>query len=103
MVQSSQDSPVNTIGTETTPYGVLSFPFTVDDKGCTVRFVDEQRYFHIAFTLPHYNALYSLLLACFMNRTNVRLEYIALLPTPAPEIPTFTVLSATASPAGMCM
>lgn len=63
------------ITTGKTEAGYLSFPFTVDAEGCTVRFGLEQTYYHLAATLPQYNALFSLLLACWVNQYKVSFTY----------------------------
>jgi hypothetical protein len=99
--QDSSEASVD-INVRTTDYETLSFPFTVDADGCTVRFGIEQRYYRLASTHSNYNALYSLLLACFANQNKVQFEYrLPLDGVPAPEVPTYSILSAKAMPAGM--
>jgi len=86
--------------TGTTEWQTLSFPFTVDAEGCTVRFGIEQKFYHLATTQPNYNAMYSLLLACWVNRKKVSLEYrLPISGIPTPEVSTFTVVSIRATPA----
>lgn len=82
---------------------ILSVPFIVTTEGCTVRFGIEQTYYHLAVTLPNYNALYSLLLACWLNQYRVRLTYRLPIrpphaPPPDPNDPiTLSIVSAEAT------
>jgi hypothetical protein len=102
--RSSQDSPAASVEnrTATTDYAPLSFPFTVDAEGCTVRFGIEQKSYQLASTHENYNALYSLLLACFANGNKVQLEYrLPIAGIPEPEFPIYSIISAKAMLAGM--
>lgn len=49
--------------------------FTVDDEGCTVQFGIEQQRYLLAATVPNYNAMFSTLLACWLDRHKVDLTY----------------------------
>ena len=58
----------------TTGFDYLGW-FTVSAEGCTVQFgIEQQRYF-LALTAPNYNALVSMLLACWIDRHKVSLRY----------------------------
>jgi hypothetical protein len=58
----------------TTDFEYLGW-FTVSAEGCTVQFgIDQQRYF-LALTAPNYNALFSMLLTCWVDRHKVSLRY----------------------------
>lgn len=63
-----------TPATNNTQFGFLG-GFTTNTEGCTVRFGIEQERYLLALTLPNYNALFSLLLACWLNRCKVSLTY----------------------------
>jgi hypothetical protein len=86
VVKPPQASP--TTGTTTTKPGVVAEAsttgstgldilgwFTVDDEGCTVRFGIEQQQYLLAATAPNYNAMFSTLLACWLDRRRVDLTY----------------------------
>lgn len=71
-------------GIEVTPHEVDSTPtsgfeylgwFTVDAAGCTVQFGIDQQQYTLAATSPNYNAMYSMLLACWLDRHKVSLTY----------------------------
>jgi hypothetical protein len=69
-------------------YGVLGF-FTVDTEGATVQFgIDQQEYFLDA-SAANYNALFAMLLACWLEQRSVNLTYAVarLSPTAAPDAP----------------
>lgn len=58
----------------TTDFEYLGW-FTVSAEGCTVQFgIEQQRYF-LALTAPNYNALFSMLLTCWVDRHKVSLRY----------------------------
>jgi hypothetical protein len=73
------------VPTDTTDFGVLGW-FITDAEGCTVRFGIEQQQYRLGLTLPNYSAMFSQLLACWLNRWKVSLTYRKPLtpPTPAP-------------------
>jgi hypothetical protein len=63
--------------------------FTVDAEGATVQFgIDQQRYFLDA-SAANYNALFSMLLACWLERRKVNLTYSTfhVVATAAPNAP----------------
>lgn len=49
--------------------------FTVDAAGCTVQFGIEQQRYVLAATSANYNAMFSMLLACWLDRHKVNLTY----------------------------
>jgi len=72
----------------TSGYGVLGF-FTVDAEGATVRFgIDQQQYFLDA-SAANYNALFAMLLACWLEQRKVNLTYgiSRVVATAAPDAP----------------
>ena len=92
--------PIPQAGTGTTGWEIVSF-FTVDAEGCTVRFGAEQQYYQLKLTRPNYNALFSLLLACWVNPRRVRLEYAIpiISPSPIPDPPApLSIVSIVALP-----
>jgi hypothetical protein len=65
---------VEAVTTGTSGFGYLGW-FTVDGDGCTVQFGIEQQRYLLAATLPNYNAMFSTLLACWLDRHKVALTY----------------------------
>jgi hypothetical protein len=55
-------------------FGYLGW-FTVDDEGCIVQFGIDQQQYRLDADTPNYNALYSMLLACWLDRRKVNLTY----------------------------
>jgi hypothetical protein len=106
-VKSSEESAAEAVAVtpvppdDTTEFDTPSF-FTVTGDGCTIRFGIEQKSYHVALTLPNYNSLFSLLLACWVNRARVSLKLAALQPPTPPnaQVTTVSIVSATAMPSG---
>jgi hypothetical protein len=59
---------------DTSGIGVLGW-FIVDGEGCTVRFGIELQRYSLAMTQSNYNALFSLLLASWLNGHKVNITY----------------------------
>jgi hypothetical protein len=49
--------------------------FRTGAEGCKVRYQIEQKYYELSATQPNYNALFSLLLACWTNHYKVQITY----------------------------
>ena len=60
--------------TATSGYGTLGF-FTVDAEGATVHFGIDQQEYVLAASAPNYNALFAMLLACWLEARRVNLTY----------------------------
>lgn len=86
-------------GTDNTDFGQLGW-FTTSAEGCTVRFGIEQQGYGLAVTLPNYNALFSQLLACWLNGCRLSLTFgIRRSPAVDPNAP-LNIVSITALPPG---
>jgi hypothetical protein len=60
--------------TAETPWGTLGW-FAIDTEGATVHFgIDQQKYFLDA-SAANYNALFSMLLACWLEARRIQLTY----------------------------
>ena len=68
-------APMGTLATsDSSGFGVLGW-FTVDAEGCTVQFgIDQQRY-ALDASAANYDALFSMLLACWLEGRKVSLTY----------------------------
>lgn len=93
-------TPVTMATTNNTKFSSLGW-FTTNTEGCIVRFGIEQERYLLAVTLPNYNALFSQLLACWLNGCKVSLTYRLPIkfPTPDPNAP-LSIVSLTALPPG---
>ncbi len=67
-------------------FGTLGF-FTVDGEGCTVRFGIEQQQYVLEASSPNYSAMFSMLLACWLEGRRVSLTYVSPLLTGHPQVP----------------
>jgi hypothetical protein len=78
--------PVTASTTGSSGFDYLGW-FTVDDDGCIVQFgIDQQRY-RLDAGIANYNAMFSMLLACWLDRHKVSLTYGLPLPTAAADAP----------------
>ena len=74
--------------TAETPWGTLGW-FAIDAEGATVHFgIDQEKYFLDA-SAANYNALFSMLLACWLEARRIQLTYAIerLIPNAAPDAP----------------
>lgn len=86
--------------TDTTDFGYLTF-FIADADGCTVRYGIEQTRFRLNASHVQYSAMYSLLLACWLDRARVSLEFRLRKALPgSSEVPPREIVAITALPAG---
>lgn len=72
--RSMMTQPITVESADTTAFAPLGF-FTVDSEGCTVRYGIEQTTYRVSASNGQYNAMYSLLLACWVERARVSLRY----------------------------
>jgi len=61
--------------TPTSPFDYLG-TINVSGDGCTIRYVAQQNFYFLARTLPNYNAMFSLLMACWLNRHKVSVSFL---------------------------
>ena len=66
--------PVTASTTGTSGFDYLGW-FTVDDDGCIVQFGIDQQQYRLDAGTANYNALFSMLLACWLDGHKVRLTY----------------------------
>lgn len=59
--------------------------FTVNAEGCSVRFGIEPQMYMLKLDTPNYNAIFSTLLACWLNCAQLTLTYSTLRATPIPD------------------
>jgi hypothetical protein len=87
-------TPQTVDGTPSSDFDYLGW-FTVDGDGCTVQFGIEQQRYVLAATSANYNAMFSMLLACWLDRHKVNLTYASPLLTPhtAESDPPLRILS----------
>jgi len=57
-----------------TEFKFIGFFFATDQR-CSIRFGIEQEVYALQTTKPNYNAMFSLLLACWLNSHKVSLKY----------------------------
>ena len=55
-------------------FGVLGW-FTIDTEGCVVQFGIDQQQYALDASAANYNALFSMLLACWLEQRKVNLTY----------------------------
>jgi hypothetical protein len=78
--------PITASTTGTSGFDYLGW-FTVDDDGCIVQFGIDQQQYRLDAGAANYNALYSMLLACWLDRHKVNLTYTLPLLAVDPDAP----------------